>query len=499
MSDRGRVVGIFAIVGLLAGGGGYYFFKIYRPAQDLKNAQAEITSWETKFQEARGCLLGKTPASAKTSEALAIREMAPDPWERGRCTPLISKLNRGSAPDTGVPAVEEAWLVLEKSASKAALAFARHVSESTTLNEDPLPGALDELDASRRSLRVAAKMPVAEDTGKPLAAATLLPITDGADGLTNLAVDTLPSAHGLVLFGRTESRTVQVVLTAGGTPAVHRVGPATIRSVPDMTWGATSTEAELRAGAFDAEGVIATPTALAMPMPTIAAIGGTLADGVLVYGNQTDLIVARAKDGKITAGEPMKIAVAQAGVDTDGRVALIWGDDKAMKGVIYNRGSDEPTVELPPAIGRVCLTKDRAWTQTWLTAISFGGGRPTFKKDLKERLQGCSADAALFHASGQPDTLVICSDDCRTVKIPTGAPEYSTTAVVAGKLVAIASHGGVLGVWREAAPPVFYALPEPVTPVLAHEWPAMALTDGKVIDVLARGRKSFVVIRIPAT
>jgi hypothetical protein len=35
--------------------------------------------------------------------------------------------------------------------------------------------------------------------------------------------------------------------------------------------------------------------------------------------------------------------------------------------------------------------------------------------------------------------------------------------------------------------------------VLAHEWPAMALTDGKVIDVLARGDKSFVVIRIPAT
>lgn len=498
MSDRGRVVGIFAIVGLLAGGGGYYFFKIYRPAQDLKNAQAEITAWETKFQEARGCLLGKTPRSAKTSEALAIREMAPDPWERGRCTPLISKLNRGSAPDTGVPAVEQAWQALEKSASKAALAFARHVSESTTLKEDPLPAALDDLDGARRALRVAAKMPVAEDAGKPLVAAELLPITDGADGLTNLTVDAIPSAHGFVLFGRTESRTVQVMLPAGGTPEVHRVGPGTIRSVPDMTWGATPTEAEIRAGAFDAEGVIATPSTLALPMPTIAAIGGTLKDGVLVYGNQTDLIVARAKDGTVTAGAPTKITVAQAGVDTDGRVALIWGDDKATKGTIFNRGADESTVELPPAIGRLCLTKDRAWTQTFSTAISFGAGRPTFKKELRERLQGCTPDAALFHASAQPDTLVICSDDCRTAKIPTGAPEYSTTTVVGGKLVAIASHGGVLGVWREGAEPTFYALPEAATPVLAHEWPAMALTDGKVIDVIARSSKSFVVIRVPA-
>ena len=32
--------------------------------------------------------------------------------------------------------------------------------------------------------------------------------------------------------------------------------------------------------------------------------------------------------------------------------------------------------------------------------------------------------------------------------------------------------------------------------VLAHEWPAMALSNGKVIDVLARGPKTFVVIRI---
>ncbi|HEX7703499.1 MAG TPA: hypothetical protein VF403_22320, partial [Kofleriaceae bacterium] len=68
---------------LLAGGGGYYFFKIYSPAQTKKSAQAEIDRWEARWKSARDCLLGPTPGSSKTSEALAIREMNPDPWNRG--------------------------------------------------------------------------------------------------------------------------------------------------------------------------------------------------------------------------------------------------------------------------------------------------------------------------------------------------------------------------------------------------------------------------------
>ena len=75
----------------------------------------------------------------------------------------------------------------------------------------------------------------------------------------------------------------------------------------------------------------------------------------------------------------------------------------------------------------------------------------------------------------------------------------TTMAGWLGKLVAIAAHGGVLGVWREGAQPVFYSLPEDAHPVLAQEWTAMAMTDGKVIDVIARGDETFVIVRIPAT
>src|SRR5512146_2738888 len=122
-SERGRVVAIFAVVAALAGGGGFYYFKVFRPNQGKKAMQAEVTAWDARFVAARDCLLGKRPGSSKTSEALAIREMAPDPWDRGRCTPLISKLTRGDAPDTGIAEIEAEWLEIDKAASKAALAF----------------------------------------------------------------------------------------------------------------------------------------------------------------------------------------------------------------------------------------------------------------------------------------------------------------------------------------------------------------------------------------
>lgn len=521
MSDRVRVVVILAVVALLGGGGGYYFFKIYRPAQDLKNAQEEIAGWETRFAGARDCLLGKSPGSSKTSEALAIREMAPDPWDRGRCTPLISKLNRGEAPDTGIPAIEAAWAELDKAAQKAAIAFARHVSESTTLENDPLPGALDALDEARNKLRTTARMAATETSGKPLAVAETLPITDGGKKLTSLTVNAIPSAHGLILFGRSETGMVQVVLSPGADPKAARVDGATVRAVPDMSWGAsiaTSPQGtEVMIGGLDPQATISVHGSFPMERPTIAAVAGTPGDGVVVFGNETELVVARSKDGKVTASPAMKIAVAEAAIDVDGRVGIVWGTQDKTQGQILTPGAaDEPVVELP-ALGTLCMTKDRVWGQNGETAVSFGGGRPVFQKDLGPpvrnepvpmlgprpprtypHLQGCTPDAALFHDRLNVGALAICTDDCRTAQLPSGAPEYATTTVVGGKLVAIASHGGVLGVWREGAQPVFYALPETARPVLAHEWPAMALTDGKVIDVIARGETSFLVIRIPA-
>jgi hypothetical protein len=148
----------------------------------------------------------------------------------------------------------------------------------------------------------------------------------------------------------------------------------------------------------------------------------------------------------------------------------------------------------PDVTSAPCLTRDRAWIMIGPSILSFGGGKPAVKLDAQGTLIGCTPEAAVLRNG---DSYTICGETCRTAKLP-GAPTLATIAVVGGKLVAVAEHGSVLAVWREDVPPAFFGLPEQATPVLAHEWGAMGLTDGKVLDVLARGDKTFVVVRIPA-
>src|SRR3569623_36709 len=156
------------------------------------------------------------PASNKTSEALAMREMQPDPWKGDTRTARISKLTRGSAPDTGYPAVEAAWVDLDKAAAKAASAFATHIS-APVLDKDPLPGALDNLAAARVKLRASAGLPPAQTGGAALPAATALALADRKDPIASLEIETqeggyaaVPSAHGFVMFGKTAQHDVQV-------------------------------------------------------------------------------------------------------------------------------------------------------------------------------------------------------------------------------------------------------------------------------------------------
>jgi hypothetical protein len=533
MSERGRVVLIFAAVGVAAAGGGYYFFKVYQPAQAKKAAQQEITAWEARWQQARDCLMGPKPASSKTSEALAVRELSPDPWQRDTCTPLISKLTRGDAPDTGFPEIEAAWVDLDKAAGKAARAFATHIS-APVLQHDPLPGALDALDAARAKLRASAGLPPAQGSGSPLPGATILALSDGKDPLVSLDIEgtteggsgPMPSAHGFVLYGKTASHPVQVDLVAGGAPQVARVAENELRAVPDASWGASAGSGAVQVGAFDPRGVMPAPTALQLPGApsiTVAGAGGTLADGVIVYGAATQLVVAHAKASDVTADAPERIVYANSGTDADGRIAITWTDtnyeDHAR---IVKPGGDEPAVNLskllPPTpkgvkgyemAGSPCLSKDRAWvTVPGIAVFGVGGSRPIVQhkpEDLEvlasgetPALLGCVAEGAMYLRAGNNPTYIVCDDSCAAGSVP-GAPDLSSVTVVGGKLVAVGLHGGVLGIWRQAGgAPTFYGLPESMRLVQYHEWPLLAFTDGKSLDVLARGDKGYYVIRVPA-
>src|SRR5690606_20745861 len=147
--------------------------------------------------------------------------------------------------------------------------------------------------------------------------------------------------------------------------------------------------------------------------------------------------------------------------------------------------------------GAPCLTKERIWVMgTNSEVFAFGGGRPLVRIPVPafSSLHGCTNDAALVSQHGGARSVMICSDQCRTVAMPRGAPASAAVTEVGGKLRAIASHAGVLGVWSEDKPPVFYALPAPARPVRARALTAMAISNGKVIDILAHDAKGYVVI-----
>lgn len=549
MSERGRVALIFATVGVVAAGGGYYFFKVYQPAQAKKAAQAEVVAWEARWQQARDCLMGPKPASSKTSEALAMRELLPDPWQRDTCTPLISKLTRGDAPDTGIPDIEAAWVDLDKAAGKAAGAFATHIS-APVMKSDPLPGALDNLDAARAKLRSIAGLPPSQGSGSPLPAATILALADGKDPVMSLDIEALtqdgalrptPSAHGFVLYGIAANHTVQIDLVAGAAPQVAPAAPNEMRGIPDATWGASAGSGAVQVGAYDAKGAMPAPTTLPLPDAqaiTVAAAGGTLADGVIVYGAANQLVIAHAKAAAITGDAPVRIVNATAGTDGDGRVAVAWTDtnyeDHAR---IVKPGGDEPAVNLSkllpdtpkgvrgyPLGAPPCLSKDRAWVNIpGMALFGLGGTRPVVKLGPEQlratpappagemmmthdrepeempTMLGCVAEGVLFVATGNNPTYTVCDDSCGSGTVA-GAPDMSAVTLVGGKLVAIGLHGGVLGIWHQAGgAPTFYGLPESMRLVQYREWPLVAFTDGKSIDVLARGDKGYYVIRVPAS
>jgi hypothetical protein len=145
---------------------------------------------------------------------------------------------------------------------------------------------------------------------------------------------------------------------------------------------------------------------------------------------------------------------------------------------------------------QVCLTADRAWAATLDSMIAFGGGKPRFRANAAfGDLLGCTPDAALMR-SGQD--LWLCTTECSEPISPAHAWVSSLT-VLGGQLAAVVTHGNVIGLWRDGVAHAYFSLPKRIRFVLDHGVPLMAMTDDKVIDVLAREGDKLVIVRIPAT
>lgn len=418
---------------------------------------------------------------------------------------MIGKLSRGEAPDTGLPRVELAWSALDKAATAAATAYATHVAGDSP-SSDPLPAALDKLDAARTGLRAAAGMAAETATGKPLPPASLVPIALGGTPLAGLELTNAPSAHGLVAFGTVDGNdAAEVVLRPGQPPLVARVEPGMLRALPDGAWAARPDGDKLDVGTADAAGAIASPTALALPGAMLAAIIGTPALGAVVYGNEDKLVVAYAVDGKLTA-KPTPVDSALVQTDVDGRALVAWSSKGASFAQLLGpSGNEAPVALADPPNDASCLAVNRGWILSNGTHLVGIAGHTVALRypdgpsdDNLGTLVGCTPWGAVVRSADTPERVLVCDTSCQTVALPSGAPDGAALALVAGKPVAIAADAQVVGVWRNGAAPAYYALPAVATPLPQRTAPQLALSDGKVIDVVASTPHGYALIRLPA-
>ncbi|HEX4456014.1 MAG TPA: hypothetical protein VH143_34370 [Kofleriaceae bacterium] len=493
MSDRTRALAVFGVVGAIAAAAGYYFFEVYRPSQVKAEAQAQVAEWETRWNSARGCLLGATPGSPSTREALAIHDLQPDPWDRGACTALMGKLTRGDVADTGLADVEAAWRTLDHAATKAAAAFAEHAAGNWSQIGGPLPAALDALDAARAKLRIEVGLTVEPKPIAPLPAVQVLALADGSDAVMTLDLPAA-SAHGLVTFGKTKAdHDVQIALPIGGAPSVMRVGAGSVRGVPDATWGATIIDGKLAIGAMDADAKIAAPLATdGKRVASLVAALGTLADGTVIYGGEGTMGVAHVKAGAVTLEPPIAINEGGAAIDTDGRAA-VWWTANAGSASVRAFGFGEASgvaVPSPEMISAGCLTADHAQ----LGDARFDGTRVEAEAGAPSLdVLACSRDAALLADAIDKVTFAICGATCRKVT-QTPRPTYvNAVALVDGKLVTLEHHDDVLAVWRDGHV-TFYSAP--AERFGGHH--AVAWSDGKVIELPLTTDAGVIVLRVPA-
>jgi len=143
--------------------------------------------------------------------------------------------------------------------------------------------------------------------------------------------------------------------------------------------------------------------------------------------------------------------------------------------------------------GGACLTEQRGWIASpdSEVIISFdvdhGEARPEMWP--KHDLLGCSTTAALLQQRNA-SSFVVCAGTCRVAALQGMRPSKLAT-LVGDEVVSIAYRDQVLGVWREKGPPRFFALKAPLLNA------QLALSDGKVIDLVAQSDDGMVILRVP--
>lgn len=536
MSERGngKIIAITAVSLAAIGGAAYWFFGVREKNESLKKAQAEVTAWETRLGAARECMLGKTPASSDSGEALSVHELLPEPppspgdANKKSCTTLVGSIARGVADDTGIMPVEHAWMTLDRAAAKVATAFAVHKDPYGKTDADrrrgvsDLPDALRELDKAHAELRQAAKLPPLENTAKvpALPVAQIVPML--LDGHEITGIDTWPrsSAGTLVMWGVTKEPGVQVQITLvpGEAPKLARVPVLTMRSLtPGASWGAAGLGGGVAVSTIDAAGAFASPQTVSAKGGTLIAAVGPFEDSLVGFANDDGINFAHGKGSPptFTLDKPFRAGMTLLAFDPiAGRAMIVWEEEpspsarasvdpelpKPIVGVIAQDGAALKTISLGNGFPILsCISRHHGFVSTserQLIRFDAAGDIAMLPIESGFRLSGCGAGGSLLEHDNTTRYQVCTDAGCRMAELQGARPaEHATLA--SDHVVAVDARERVLAVWSEKSPPAFYRLPEKVVP-------RKVISDGKTIDILAESATEnkplhYVVVRVPAT
>ena len=213
-------------------------------------------------------------------------------------------------------------------------------------------------------------------------------------------------------------------------------------------------------------------------------------DGAVVYGIDA-MVVARRATGadSFTSTKPVEIANIISTVDpVTNRAAIAWTDHAGkLSGQMVSAGNAVVDLGATGDPQQMCMTADRTYVMTTGALVPFADTAQPSQLVANSALRGCSPSAAVVQTVGVRDAFSVCSDTCRVVKLP-DLPLDNATVVINRKLIAVAARDGVIGVYREGRPPSFVS--GRVTGVVN------AITDGKLIDVIAQTPEGLAIARI---
>jgi hypothetical protein len=315
----------------------------------------------------------------------------------------------------------------------------------------------------------------------------------------------MPTMGAVVAFGGSEARELQLTLRPGAPAVVRPVGNGVLRAVPDAAWGAAGGIDQIVVGPLDDAGGLAPPPPTGKDPRAVKLEGqgrvfaalGTADDGLIVAGTERSLVLVRAQAGKLTADKPLAIEQLAFALDPAGRALVAYNDeaDGKLRAFVARGGAPAQVLELGETqAGGACLTAKRAWIageasdQIASFDVESGAARPETWE--RHDLLGCTAEAALLQQRNASH-YVVCTDTCRVAALPGMRP--SRLATLAGdEVIAVVHRDSILGVWREKGPPRYFVVRAPLTSL------QLALSDGKVLDVVAQTDSGVVVVRVPA-